>query len=101
MYKPYYFKRHSRPAAEQRIMDEYRDAHEKCEACGLEPPVCVHHIVTEITGGPTEDWNFLALCFFCHTPGIHQLGNRRFIERYPHVGPKIVAARLRMGRPTK
>lgn len=101
MYKPYAFKHHSRPVKERKIMQAYREAHPVCEACQQAPSECTHHIVTEKSGGPTEDWNFLALCFFCHTPGIHTLGNRRFIERYPHIGPKIVAARLRMGRKTK
>ncbi|MFA5379009.1 MAG: HNH endonuclease signature motif containing protein [Dehalococcoidia bacterium] len=101
MYRPYSFKHHSRPVKERKIMQAYREEHPVCEACQQAPSTCTHHIVTEKSGGPTEDWNFLALCFFCHTPGVHQLGNRRFIERYPHIGPKIVAARLRMGRNTK
>jgi hypothetical protein len=101
MYKPSYYKRKNRPSGEKKKMHEYRLAHPICEACQIAASECTHHIVTEKSGGPTEDWNFLALCFFCHTPGIHQLGNARFIERYPHVGPKIVAARLRMGRTIK
>jgi hypothetical protein len=42
----------------------------------------------------------LALCFLDHTPGVHQMGNLKFIDRYPHLGPKIVAARIKMGRKT-
>jgi hypothetical protein len=100
MYRPYSFKRHARPRAEQRIMDAYRDRHESCEACKVDPPSVSHHINTEKSGGPTEDWNFLALCAVCHDL-IHRIGNRRFIERYPSTCDKIALAKLQMGRKIK
>lgn len=40
-------------------MREYREAHPVCEACGSENTRDAHHIVTEKTGGPAEEWNLL------------------------------------------
>lgn len=93
-------KPHRRPAAETRIMRDYRDAHPVCEACRREATSDAHHIVSEKTGGPTEPWNLLALCYFDHVPGFHTLGWKRFCDHYPHLAGKITAARLRMGRKT-
>lgn len=95
-----FYKGKKRPAAETKLMKAYREAHPVCEACRLEATHDAHHIVSEKSGGPTEEWNLLALCFFCHTPGVHVLGWKRFGERHPHVMGKIVAARIRMGRKT-
>lgn len=89
-----------RPAAETRVMKAYRAAHPICEACQREPTSDAHHIVSEKTGGPTEEWNLLALCYYCHVPGFHTMGWKRFIERWPHLTGKVVAARIRMGRKT-
>lgn len=97
---PIRFKRKHRPAAETRLMKEYREANPVCEACGLEPTSVAHHIVTEKSGGPTEIWNLLALCYYCHIPGFHTLGWKRFCERYPKLAGKVVAARIAMGRKT-
>ncbi len=66
----------------------------------MEKATETHHIVTEKTGGPAEDWNLLALCFFCHVPGYHTLGWKRFCDHWPHIAGKITAARIRMGRKT-
>lgn len=90
-------KRTSRTAAETRAMREYREAHPVCEACKMERSQHTHHINTEKSGGPAEDWNFLALCVYCHTE-VHARGWLSFSKRYPQVEGKIVAARLRMGR---
>ena len=66
----------------------------------MEPTRDAHHIVSEKTGGPTEEWNLLGLCVFCHVPGFHTLGWLRFCDRWPHLAGKITAARIRMGRRT-
>lgn len=89
-----------RPAAETRVMKAYREAHPICEACKMEQTTDAHHIVSEKTGGPTEDWNLLALCYYCHVPGVHTLGRVRFEARYPHLAPKMTAALIRCGRKT-
>ncbi len=89
-----------RPASETKAMREYLGAHKACEACGMEAARDTHHIVSEKTGGPAEDWNFLALCYFCHVPGFHTMGWKRFCDRYPHLAQKIVTARIKMGRKT-
>ncbi len=99
--KVYRFRREKkRPAAESRIMKAVRKAHPVCEACQREPTRDAHHIVSEKSGGPTEEWNLLALCYFCHVPGFHTLGWVRFCDRYPHLAGKVVAARIKMGRKT-
>jgi len=90
----------SRTAAETRAMREYREAHPVCEACGMENTRDAHHIVTEKTGGPAEEWNLLGLCAWCHQE-IHSRGWLSFGKRYPHLEGKIVAARIRMGRKTE
>ena len=95
---PLSYKRTKRPAAETRIMRDYRLEHPVCEACRQEATSDAHHIVSEKSGGPTEDWNLLALCWFCHTPGVHTMGWIRFCARYPHVAGKVTAARMKMGR---
>ena len=93
-------RRRHRPAAETRLMNAYRAAHPVCEACHREPTIDAHHIVSEKSGGPTEDWNLLALCFYDHVPGFHTLGWIRFCDRFPHLAGKVTAARMRMGRKT-
>jgi len=98
---PFHSKSKYRPVAETRAMRAYREAHPMCEACKREPTRDTHHIVSEKTGGPSEDWNFLGLCLFCHVPGFHTLGWLRFSDHYPHLAPKIAGARLRMGRSLK
>lgn len=91
-------KRKARPAAETRAMRAYREAHPRCEACRLEPSSDTHHINSEGSGGPSEDWNFLALCQVCHIGIFHTGGWKKFCDRFPHLAGKIVAARMRMGR---
>jgi hypothetical protein len=94
-------KKHRRPAAESKVMAEYRASHPVCEACRMEPTKDAHHIVSEKSGGPTEDWNLLGLCFYCHTNGVHMMGWKRFSDRCPSVAGKIAGARIRMGRSLK
>ena len=91
----------SRTAAETRAMREYREAHPVCEACRQEPTQACHHIVGEKAGGPAEDWNFLALCLYCHIPGVHQMGWKTFSRHYPHLEAKMVAARIKCGKSLK
>jgi hypothetical protein len=96
----FHSKRKKRPAAEARVMRAYLEAHPICEACEKEPSYNTHHIVSEKSGGPTEEWNFLALCVYCHVPGFHTMGWVRFCDHFPHLAGKITAARVRMGRRT-
>lgn len=81
-------------------MAAYRNEHPVCEACRRERTADAHHIVSEKSGGPTEPWNLLALCFFCHVPGFHTMGWVRFCDRWPHIAGKVTAARIRMARRT-
>ena len=90
-----------RPAAETRAMREYRAKHFACEACRMIQPSQTHHIVSETTGGPSEDWNFLALCYGCHIHGFHGQGWQTFCAAWPHLAGKITVARIKMGRRTR
>ena len=96
----YYKKTHKRTSVERKIMKEYRDLFDNCEACGIEIPTDAHHIVTEGSGGETVGWNLLALCRICHTM-IHMMGWKKACNRFPHLAGKIVGARVRMGRGLK
>ena len=78
-------------------MQFYMNAHVGCEACGIVQSQEGHHILTRATGGPEEDWNFLALCHVCHYVW-HNIGRKAFAERYPHLAPKIKEAVKRGGR---
>lgn len=96
---PSYFKKtHVTTYAEKKIKQAYRAAHQVCEACGVEKSDQAHHIVTEGSGGVTEDWNLLALCVFCHVPIFHGKGYKYAIDKFPHLAQKIVTARIKMGR---
>lgn len=86
-------------SAETKAKREYRESHPVCEACMFEKSSQTHHIVSKKSSGPAEDWNFLALCIFCHTE-IHSKGWLKFTDRYPWLAGKIVAARIRCGRKT-
>lgn len=55
-----------------------------CEVCGNYPPNHGHHIKTFGSGGADELWNGISLCFKHHRE-IHDLGIKRFVERYPKV----------------
>ena len=90
-------RRTHRPAAESRVMRAVREASPICRACGREPTRDAHHIVSEKSGGPTEPWNLLALCYFCHD-FYHTAGWLRFCDRFEHLAGTVAAARLRMGR---
>jgi hypothetical protein len=89
-----------RPAAKTRAMKEYREGHLVCEACRRSQATDTHHIVTEKTGGPAEDWNLLALCHMCHIGIFHTGGWVKFCDLFPHLAGKVAAARLKMGRKT-
>jgi len=75
----------------------YINRHPVCEACHIIESQEVHHIVTRATGGPDEDWNFLALCVGDHNL-FHDRGFREFCRRFPDLKYKVEAARLHMGR---
>lgn len=89
-----------RPASERKVMKAVRDSHPLCEACRMKPSTQAHHIVTEGSGGPTEEWNLMALCLGCHQPGFHDQGWKTFCAAWPHLAGKITAARIRCGRKT-
>ena len=75
----------------------YLNAHRICEACHLIDAQEVHHILTRASGGPDENWNFLALCKYDHN-GFHDQGRRSFAERFPHLADKIKEACKTGGR---
>lgn len=75
----------------------YLNAHPACEACNIIEAQEVHHILTRATGGPDENWNFLALCRADHMI-FHQLGRRAFAQRFPALAQKIEEACKTGGR---
>jgi 5-methylcytosine-specific restriction endonuclease McrA len=74
----------------------YMNAHPGCEVCG-HPAEELHHILTRKSGGPDEEWNWLALCKYCHN-GFHSIGRYSFALRFPIVHDKIRDACARLGR---
>ena len=87
--------------AENKTKREYRLAYPVCQACRIQPTAEAAHIVSKKTGGPTEDWNLLALCYGCHEGTFHQYGWLTFCDIFPHLAGKVIAARIRCGRKTK
>jgi len=83
----------------KRTKDEqmYINTHPSCEACGIIESKEYHHIITRATGGPSEDWNALALCTICHNVW-HMNGRKTFCQRYPKLEPKVRDACKRLGR---
>lgn len=55
-----------------------------CVACGANPPNHAHHIKTRGSGGGDYPWNLMPLDFKCHTE-VHQIGLKKFCEKYPRV----------------
>jgi len=55
----------------------------KCAACRAWQNVSAHHIKSRGSGGHDIPENLIPLCIRCHIE-IHQIGNRKFIEIYPH-----------------
>jgi 5-methylcytosine-specific restriction endonuclease McrA len=74
----------------------YLNLHPHCEACGF-PSEQLHHILSRRSGGPDEEWNWMALCKCCHN-NFHALGRASFAERYLATMDRIVLACERMGR---
>jgi len=75
----------------------YVNAHQACEACYVLPSDELHHILTRASGGPDEEWNWLALCKGCHIL-FHSMGRASFCKRYPHLEAKVREACDMMGR---
>ena len=71
---------------------EYMKERPVCEACGM-PAGAVHHIARRALPDTDTPGNFLSLCYPCHLIEYHGMGWRIFIDRYPHLAPKILAAR--------
>ena len=75
-------------------LDEYRDRHKFCEACGfyliLEGEIA--HIKSRGAGGEDTPRNVLMLCQDCHRGVQHDQGWERFLNDYPHLRYKIKAA---------
>jgi 5-methylcytosine-specific restriction endonuclease McrA len=76
---------------------DYADMHPFCEACWHGQTMDVHHILTKGSGGPDEEWNFLALCRLCHNE-IHNQGRATFAAHSHGLHGKISEACDRMGR---
>jgi 5-methylcytosine-specific restriction endonuclease McrA len=74
----------------------YLNAHPKCETCDHTAEE-IHHIISRKSGGPDEEWNWLALCKYCHA-GFHSIGRYSFAVRYPSATAKIKDACERAGR---
>ena len=91
-----YPKKKGRPYRRSDLMQFYLNAHPNCETCG-HPTEEGHHIITRKSGGPEEEWNYLALCKVCHMV-FHSIGRYSFALRYPVVYDKIKEACEKMGR---
>ena len=74
----------------------YMNAHPLCETCD-HPSEELHHIISRKSGGADEEWNWLALCKYCHA-GFHSIGRYSFAMRYPSATAKIKDACERVGR---
>jgi 5-methylcytosine-specific restriction endonuclease McrA len=74
----------------------YVNRNPACEICGHTTEE-LHHIISRKTGGLEEEWNYLALCRYCHN-GFHSIGRYSFAVRYPSVYDKIKTACENMGR---
>lgn len=70
--------------------------HPYCEACGFKSEE-LHHILSRRSGGPDEEWNWLALCKVCHRC-FHDFGRAKFCDRFPHLVAKVRAACDKIGR---
>ena len=66
-----------------------------CLICGVRP-ADNHEICSRGSGGPEEDWNQLRLCRVHHTEA-HTLGWFAFIQKYPRLAGKVIAARNKRG----
>jgi hypothetical protein len=71
---------------------DYRDAHLVCEACGRRTNEWSHHIRTRGAGGKDDPSNLLELCREHHAQ-FHVMGRTSFMESFPHLMDKIMAAR--------
>ncbi len=91
-----YYRKKGKPYKRSDLGSFYINAHPSCEACGF-PSEELHHIITRRSGGPDEEWNWLALCKGCHLL-FHSLGRASFCKRYPHLTDKVREACERMGR---
>jgi len=75
----------------------YMNIHPACESCGIIESREYHHILSRATGGPSEDWNALALCVSCHQV-FHMNGRKTFCARFPKLEAKVKAACQKLGR---
>jgi hypothetical protein len=55
-----------------------------CAVCSRNPPSDPHHITTRGAGGGDTKENLVALCREHHNE-IHNIGQTRFLVRYPHL----------------
>lgn len=92
-----YYKKKGKPYRRSEEGTLYMNLHPYCEACGNWQSEELHHILSRRSGGPDEDWNWLALCKACHLV-FHTVGRYSFTLRYPACEEKIKAACATMGR---
>jgi len=91
-----YYKKKGKPYRRSDAGTLYLNLHPSCEVCGSSSEQ-LHHILSRRSGGPDEEWNWMALCKCCHN-NFHSLGRASFARRFPIVMHKIREACERMGR---
>lgn len=92
-----YYKSKRKPYKRSDAGTIYINLHPTCEACEGWKTEELHHILSRRSGGPDEEWNWLALCKACHLV-FHSVGRASFAKRYPWLEDKIKAACDKMGR---
>lgn len=68
---------------------KYQSENHRCCVTG-QSPVDLHHLKTRAAGGGDEDWNLMPLIHSLHVE-IHQIGLKRFIEKYPEARAWLIA----------
>jgi len=91
-----YYKKKGKPYKRSDLGTFYMNAHPDCEACGF-PSEELHHVLSRASGGPDDEYNWLALCKADHIL-FHAMGRASFCKRYPHLEAKVCEACDRMGR---
>lgn len=91
-------------------LEDYRSRVNYCEACMTyldynetahryeDTPGNLCHIVSKGTGGDDDQENLLHLCDTCHVGEQHEAGWNVFLEKHPHLAPKVKRARERAGK---
>jgi hypothetical protein len=78
---------------EYQSLEDFMVLHPFCDACGIKHSSMEWaHIWPKGSGGPTEPWNLLHLGSEHHVPEQHSQGWEMFLEKYPHLKPKVAKA---------